>query len=432
MAVNTTYTWREVVEAILPLQGQKFFLKEEERKAFYLKDVSQDKIIVYTAQHQEKDLYKSLRSIVKIINEEGKLVRKKPKNDVVRDLDYSIAILRGVNDLFGVLDSPSGDILEIMYNPLREKVYFDQTNITTLFIIGNGFDKFNKLNTGYWDFHEWLKGQPNGEDFIEALEEIFTLRTRKGHHLLWTDFEKAISKCDIERCFAEAEAIYEEEKDELYTFIRDVDDYIMNRIVSPLTIEMPKFFKGWIKDINAELYKRAFITTVSDKLIKFNRNGLFLTFNFTDTLEHLYHIPEYNVCHIHNRISTNEEPIVGHNSRQGEINKPIEITQGEINLKLKIATTIANLNKQHSQNIKKHTDFFDRLGKHINKVVVYGHSMNDIDIPYFKSVRNRIATDAQWYVSYHNDDDYKMIEIARRTLKIEPPYFHPFELKNDN
>ena len=188
---------------------------------------------------------------------------------------------------------------------------------------------------------------------------------------------------------------------------------------------MPKFFTDWIKDINAKLYKRAFITTASDKLIEFNRNGLFLTFNFTDTLEHLYHIPDYNVCHIHNRVSANEKPIVGHNSKQEEIKKPIEITQGEIDLKLKIATTIANLNKQHSKNIKKHTDFFDRLGKHINKVVVYGHSMNDIDIPYFRSVRNRIAPNAQWYVSYHNDDDYKAIEIARRTLKIEPSSFHP-------
>lgn len=428
MAEKITYTWREVVEAIIPHQREKF-LNREERWGFYLVEVSQGKIIIELFNGQRIDLYQRIRDIWKTINEEGKFSRKRPKSDVIRHVDYALELLRNIYTLFAAIESPDGRIVELHYSPLIAILpKSPQLEKTTLFIIGNGFDRFNNLNTRYWDFHEWLKTQPNGEEFIETMEQVFSTTNREGENLLWTDFEKATGKCDIERIFEGLEEQFEEDRGEYNRYLMNIQDEIMVGFVNPIQKEMPLYFIRWIEDINNKIYKLPKITNISDKLQGFTKEGLFLTFNYTDTLEYLYQIPETNICHIHNRVKANEQPIIGHNNKAIEIERPLDITQGEINEKQNMAKVIDNLKKNHHDNIKKHTIFFDRLGKHINKVVVYGHSMNDIDMPYFRSVKRRIAPDARWYVSYHNDDDYKSIEMARRGLKIEPSCFTPFLL----
>ena len=427
-----TYTWQEVVEAISFQRGEKF-LNRDERWGFYLVEVSQGKIVIELAKEQRIDLYQTIRNIWRRINEEGKYLRKRPKsNKVISHVDYAIELLRNIYTLFAAIESPDGKIIELQYSPFITKLpRSPKLEKTTLFIIGNGFDRFNNLDTSYWHFHEWLRKQKGGEEFIETLESFFYFANRKGENLLWTDFEKAIGKCDVENNFKQLEERYEEYKGEYNYYLSYIQDDISTRFVFPLQKDMPNYFIHWIKDINNKIYQLPELNSISKKLYGFTREGLFLTFNYTDTLEHLYQIPEANICHIHNRVKSDEQPIIGHNTKAKEIERPLEITQGEINEKQNMVKVIDSLKKKHHDNVKRHTIFFDQLGKHINRVVVYGHSMNDIDMPYFRSVRNRIAADAQWYVSYHNNDDYKMIEIARRTLKIEPSCFHPFELGND-
>jgi len=429
MADIVTYTWQEVVEAISLQQGTKF-LNREERWGFYLVEVSQGKIVIELSLAKRIDLYQSIRTIWKTINEEGKYIRKRPKsNNAICHIDYAIILLRSIDPLFAAIDSPDDSITEIQYNPFITRVPEAQKpELTKLFIIGNGFDKFNNLATSYWDFHEWLKAQPNGEDFIETLERFFYLTNRKGENLLWTDFEKAIGNCDIERGFMSIEENYEEDKDQLNHFLGYIEEDINMHFIYPLKKDMPIYFIKWINEINDKIYKLPKTDYISEKLRGFTKEGLFLTFNYTDTLEHLYQISEINICHIHNRVKSNEQPIIGHNSKAIEIKKPFDITQGEINEKENMVSAINKLKKKHHDNIIRHTIFFDRIGKHINQVVVYGHSMNAIDIPYYRSVMRKIAPDAHWFVSYHTDDDYKSIESARRSLKIDAHLFHPFLL----
>lgn len=51
----------------------------------------------------------------------------------------------------------------------------------------------------------------------------------------------------------------------------------------------------------------------SPKGYALDRCAIFLSFNYMDTLEVLYGIPEENITHIHGRASHKEKLVVGHN-----------------------------------------------------------------------------------------------------------------------
>jgi hypothetical protein len=55
------------------------------------------------------------------------------------------------------------------------------------------------------------------------------------------------------------------------------------------------------------------------------------------------------------------------------------------------------------QIIENNPDYFDSL-ENVDTIIVIGHSVNDIDLPYFHRIVD--ATNAQrWIVSYYNNDE---------------------------
>lgn len=52
--------------------------------------------------------------------------------------------------------------------------------------------------------------------------------------------------------------------------------------------------------------------------------------------------------------------------------------------------------------IKKHSDFFDGLCD-IKEVFVIGHSLAEVDYPYFEEIAKNC--DAKWFIGYHSYDD---------------------------
>jgi hypothetical protein len=52
----------------------------------------------------------------------------------------------------------------------------------------------------------------------------------------------------------------------------------------------------------------------------------------------------------------------------------------------------------------QNSDFFDSL-KSIRYIVVIGHSLSDIDKPYFARVLQKVNKYAQWFISAYSDSD---------------------------
>ncbi len=75
--------------------------------------------------------------------------------------------------------------------------------------------------------------------------------------------------------------------------------------------EIQESFHDWIQDLNDP--------ETSKKLHLITESSLFLTFNYTLTLENLYLIPSEQVRHIHGSAIGEEELILGHNKNAEEI-----------------------------------------------------------------------------------------------------------------
>ncbi len=297
-----------------------------------------------------------------------------------------------------------------------------------LHIIGNGFDRFHDLPTSYWHFHEWLiKNGHNG--FVESLEWFFSERLQNDQNLLWCDFEKALGKCDMEESYEMCTKSSEELKGELPRYLTEINDTITVNFVNPLRHDMPKLFIQWIQSVNEEISGRQPITDVNPMLRDFEKEGLFLTFNYTDTLEQIYGIPSENICHIHNRVAQDETPIVGHNT-QFKMDEPIEMTLGERQEKKTMEDTLNGLKKQHSKNIRYNSYFFKRINQDIDTIVVYGHSVGDIDMPYFRYIKNHVNSNATWRISYLTEQDYENIKTIHKKLKLKREQVIPFFMKN--
>ena len=170
-----------------------------------------------------------------------------------------------------------------------------------LYIIGNGFDIAHKMPTGYGDFRRWLIDN-NRIDVIQELQNAYPKKINDDY-LLWSDFEEALGEYDLESVINWSwESLYLTESsiggqlfDDPYFFLNTQLPDIINEV-----------FSRWILSI-------PIATTKSDYRIV--QDALYLTFNYTDTLEQLYQIPESNVLHIHGRASKGERLIVGHNHR---------------------------------------------------------------------------------------------------------------------
>ena len=281
---------------------------------------------------------------------------------------------------------------------------------TTLYIIGNGFDRAHGMETSYGDFYVWLVS--NGRlEIIQELQDVFNA-TDKGKYLLWSDFETALGQYDVNKvsdwgwenlCVTEVYEVGEDgmpkdKLDSLLTYLNFELDDIVNET-----------FSDWVRSIKVAESQRRDLP----------QNALYLTFNYTDTLEQLYQIPEKNVCHIHGRASRGEKLIVGHNH-------PVNPSgfwkedgyMRDNNERMQRFTTINNLIKPYQKVIESKEPFFSSLSD-VNLIHVKGHSCNEIDFPYFKKVKDSVEENIDWIFDSYKGRDDESIENLVRELNIK-------------
>jgi len=145
---------------------------------------------------------------------------------------------------------------------------------------------------------------------------------------------------------------------------------------------------------------------VKEQLIQiFDRTkpNYFFSFNYTQTLEHIYNVSENNICHIHgvsrgiknlNNLAS-EDLIFGH----GQGSYGTNVTN--------IVNTAYNITKKPvNQCIENNQLFFEKL-KSVNNIYSYGFSFGDVDIPYIEEICNSIldTTNVTWYFNDFEDEE---------------------------
>ena len=67
--------------------------------------------------------------------------------------------------------------------------------------------------------------------------------------------------------------------------------------------------------------------------------------------------------------------------------------------------------------IDRNQFFFDSL-KYTEKVVVLGHSLNDIDMPYISKIRDSISDSLSWIIVCYTDDDRQRAKTVMENIGV--------------
>lgn len=275
----------------------------------------------------------------------------------------------------------------------------------TLFFIGNGFDLFHELKTSYNDFHDWLM-KYRYDDFVSVMEKLFPT-LKNGKLLLWKDFEKALGLFNPFQIHAN---FFQGINDGMYN--ENVQKRVVKRI-KPYLDSIPELLREWVSSISLDNIEQKL--SLSDK-------SLYMSFNYTPLLEKVYYIPQNHILHIHNSVTNNESLITGHL----ETYPPNSIDNVNVNIENSVLNIVKELNglrKPVEDLIVKNQNFFNSL-KDINQVVVFGHSLSEIDRLYFTEVVRQVHDDTTWIFAVKDDEAKKYykhfvdqyIECLERTV----------------
>lgn len=258
----------------------------------------------------------------------------------------------------------------------------------TLYIIGNGFDRHHGLNTRYCDFHKYIIEY--NEDLENEIENYFAFEA--GDDFLWSNFEKNLETFDWKAFFDDNCHVnpLDEDFKPSYTFgVEDSIEEETDRFVS----KIQDSFESWIRDID--------IGSVKKKL-RLKEDSFFINFNYTMVLEEVYKIQQENILHIHGDIEGNSGELrFGHNKtikeepeldKDGNSNRT-PFTDSENAAKYPFYA----FRKAVRDIIYENKEVF-KLIRDVKRIYVLGHSLNKIDLPYFKKIRNSVKN-AIWYVS---------------------------------
>lgn len=261
--------------------------------------------------------------------------------------------------------------------------------MSRLNIIGNGFDLWHGLPTSYDLFYAFAK------DTLDELESFYLIDTAQNGP--WSDFESSLGKFDWQLFYEAhdhtditAENFRPSEAYGLEDDLTEQADAIVDGI--------KERFHDWIEEIDISL---------ASKKTLFSGTDFFLSFNYTSTLQLVYGIDSVNIAHIHGRSDAYDELIFGHGETREE--EPERDEHGDSNRTMfSDAEGAAKypfyaLQKPVSDVIKNNRAFFDSLGDY-STISIIGHSLNDIDLPYFEEIAKN-TNNAKWEIYCYRIED---------------------------
>ena len=292
-----------------------------------------------------------------------------------------------------------------------------------LFIIGNGFDREHKLPTAY---------DPHFKEIAEKIEQIsyFWDIYQSREVDIWANFENCLAHPD----FNSLEEIFDGyAPDYASEYERD-----RNAIITQV-------------DLNGNLLEALYVFAdraecAIDNVLPlskysgyFNQNDLFITCNYTHTLEKIYNIVPCNILHIHGEVGKNNL-ILGYPEgdyeaekyyydirqkgrgpyREVDIEEHIEdMLKDEMIDYYTYTAYIALIEKTKSFYKSPQTEdlrfFLEDV--HVDEVVVIGHSCA-IDFSYFEYINRKFPL-AKWVFNPFDEDTKFNVEKMIDSLGIK-------------
>ena len=290
-----------------------------------------------------------------------------------------------------------------------------------LYIIGNGFDQHHDIQCSFLNFKEWIK--ENDESLFTDLTQVYN---DAEDNKWWKDFENSLARLNISSYANIIGNLYDPEYIKEGT-IEEKTEYASQKVIEEfdkIKESLRNDFQKWLADVYENCPK--------DKKIQFPSEGsIFLTFNYTKTLEDIYEIDAKHIYHIHGIIDDKDSMVVGHGLGGEELNDMLksqeprigEVWNKKLNrmTRLQIVTpkhielaalssleSIVSLKKDVEGCIEMNQQFFNEI-LDVERIYVYGFSFSSIDMPYLEKIIRRTKPKTHWVISWYSQDDKKRI-----------------------
>lgn len=221
------------------------------------------------------------------------------------------------------------------------------------------------------------------------MDSYFGFDVRKNA-VPWHDFENRLGTFDWQSFYEEHDNTDVSSDDFKPSDVYGLEDELTERS-SDLVEAIRNHFEEWVAEIDI---------SGASKQIYFERTARFFSFNYTSTLQEIYEIPETDVFHAHGRAGKTEL-LFGHGVQM--IEEPeLDSESGESNRTMfsdaegAAKSPLYAFKKPVDEIIEKHRAYFASL-EDITEVVVIGHSLNEVDLPYFQAIAS-YATGCNWTV----------------------------------
>jgi Bacteriophage abortive infection AbiH len=296
-----------------------------------------------------------------------------------------------------------------------------------LYIIGNGFDLHHGIPSEFADFKEFVR--EHDSDLLKAIES-YLLAIRED----WKDLESALATIEVEGIVNDLEHFMTSYGADDWSDSGHHDfQYEVSRVVECLSVELRRRLCQWICQVPIPTPE-----TVSVRLPTIDQTALFLTFNYTPTLQKLYSVPDTHILHIHGRANRSDDNLIlGHAWNPGErpsLNDRADIE--ELDTRLIEAHGIldryfSDTFKPSARLIREHSCFFERLAN-LEEVCVLGHSLSAVDSPYFHALLTVAgAASAQWRVACYEESDFltmpkALLDLGIKASRITPSSWSDF------
>lgn len=272
-------------------------------------------------------------------------------------------------------------------------------SIKRLYLIGNGFDQHHGIKSSYWAFRDWLKD--NDCEFANQIAYIFDFLPNRQNS--WGNLEESL--CEISPDVFDLglsgipTIILAKGGDDIVSFCTPFQElgYTLRDALNELLMRFTEWVESYSKPLASEI-------------IAINRDeAFFINFNYTNTLEDLYGVPNKDIWHIHGQTG-DDRLIFGHNTSKREyLQKMSDSYQGAKSNLNKCASMINSARKPITSIISKNKGRWNKL-REVSEVYVYGLSCSNVDIPYLEKIKDAVSPDANWTFSWFKPFDPQSIE----------------------
>ena len=295
--------------------------------------------------------------------------------------------------------------------------------MSSLFIIGNGFDLAHDLPTKYSDFKNFILARyPKAEHIISPFDMeyyygkhydeiaaqllVYTMNKSSGPD--WNDFENSLGHLHIHDVLPERKNTTNKKGEHDDSNIQEYLLFlgIIADVLKTSTENWQFFFRDWIKSVSQEAWEKSYLQRSSLFELFSKPDNYFLNFNYTKTLQRIYSIKK--VIHIHNRVG--QKLIFGHGNKN-------EFYEGGLIGSTTLDNILAAFRKDTLTPMKKYNVFFKKLSQDINKVYSYGFGYAAVDSIYIKTIIQKIAKDAIWYFSEFETANKESLRIKKVKIR---------------